>query len=219
VKLHAKTQRGHPETQQRALKGNVTTFDLNMDKIGHMLSGGLMPQLPEVLCSVLSVCYVGSQPLSQESLHSTFRVRRQAVADTLLWLKSNNTKYYGDITLDLSHLERLPADGVPDEILATIRQDGIAEHADMEEEGYVPHDDVLGEFSIGTLYYYAYFLGARNTDDQRDNQSEDVDADVIPLNFVGMLDTETTEVSVHDLTSEALHNSCRACCLSRLHLH
>ena len=72
IKLYVKSCRGHPETQQQALKGNMTTFNLNMDKIGDMLNGRLMPQLLEVLSSVLSVCYIGSQHLSRESLHSTF---------------------------------------------------------------------------------------------------------------------------------------------------
>jgi len=152
IKLYAKTRRGHPETQQRALKGNVTTFDLNMEKIGQMLTGHLMPQLPEILCLVLSVCYVGSQPLSRDSLHSTFCVHREAVAQALSWLRIHNPKYYGDITLDCSRLGSLPLDGVPDEILATIRQDTVADHVELEEDGYVPDGDIWSVLSFATLY-------------------------------------------------------------------
>ena len=64
IKLFAKSRRGHPDTLQRALKGNVTTFDLNAPKINDMLNGHLMPHLPQVLSSVLSICYIGSQSLS-----------------------------------------------------------------------------------------------------------------------------------------------------------
>ena len=72
IKLFPKTQQGNPETMQHGLKGNVMTFELNMDKICEMVNGQLMPQSPNVLPSVLSVCYVGSSKLSPEALHTTF---------------------------------------------------------------------------------------------------------------------------------------------------
>jgi len=68
------------------------------------------------------------------------------VADALMWLKTHNAKYYGDIMLDHSRLHTLPADDVPDEILATIHQEHDANCAVMEEDGYVPADDPSGEF-------------------------------------------------------------------------
>jgi len=65
IKLFAKSCQGHLDSLQWALRGNVTMFDLNMMKINDMHNGHLMLHLPQVLSSVLLICYIGSQSLSQ----------------------------------------------------------------------------------------------------------------------------------------------------------
>jgi len=49
-------------------------------------------------------------------------------------------------------------------------------------------------------------LNLNDLDDKVDDAVEEHDANVIPLNFVGMLDTDSTEVSSTDLASQALCN-------------
>ncbi len=108
---------------QHGMRGTVSTYELDMKGIQSMLEGKLMPRKPSVLASVISVTYVGLGELPKRWLRSTFRVQRAWVGDTLLWLKGNNQKYYGDITLDQDLLgpNGLLEDDVPDEVLSLIR--------------------------------------------------------------------------------------------------
>ena len=141
VKLFPKNRHGNPNTMQHALRGNVTTFDLNMDKIVGMVNGQLMPQLPNILPSILSVCYVGQGKLSVDRLKATFQVRRHIVACALFWLKHNNLKYYGDIEIDEERLRMLPEDDIPSEVTSTIRHLDDNLVIDEESSGYVPVDE------------------------------------------------------------------------------
>ena len=72
-----------------------------------------MPRPPSVLSKVISVTFVGRGPLPENYIHHLLAVRRQAVLDALEWLRTHNTKYYGDIAIDRTLLATLPEDGVP----------------------------------------------------------------------------------------------------------
>ena len=74
-------------------------------------------------------------------LKKTFRVRREAVHDALLWLKNNNP-IYADINIDQCRLAELPEDDVPEELLAVVRQEEDEDLADKERESYLVEDDV-----------------------------------------------------------------------------
>lgn len=69
---------------------------------------------------MISVTYIGVGKLPKNWLRSTFRVRREAVASALAWLKTNNPKYYGNIMISADALRQLPDDDVPDELLSII---------------------------------------------------------------------------------------------------
>jgi len=71
-----------------------------------------------------------------------FCVRHQAVFEALHWLKSNNPKYYGHIEIDCNHMEQLPEDDVPLEVLGVVHQSSDAGLVDQESDGYVPVGDV-----------------------------------------------------------------------------
>jgi len=101
-----------------------------------------MPRPLAVLSSLISVTYIGVGKLPKNWLHSTFRVRREAVALALAWLKVNNPKYYGDITISTDALQRLPDDDVPDELLSIVRQSDDVEILDQEGAGYVRTDEI-----------------------------------------------------------------------------
>jgi len=131
-----------PATLQRGMRGNVSSYDLNVDAVASMLEGKLMPRPLVILSSLISVTYIGIGKLPKNWLRSTFRVRREAVAAALTWLKANNPKYYGDITISATALNNLPDDDVPDEILSIIRQSDDIGILDQEGAGYVRTDDV-----------------------------------------------------------------------------
>ncbi|KAG8791563.1 hypothetical protein FRC12_008789 [Ceratobasidium sp. 428] len=62
------------------------------------------------------------------------RVQRSAIRWALEWLKENNKKYYGDI----SRLDNLPEDHVPEAVLAAICYEEDESMTDDEYSGYVP---------------------------------------------------------------------------------
>lgn len=131
-----------PATLQRGMRGNVSTYDLNVNAVTNMLGGKLMPRPLTILSSLIAVTYIGVGKLPKNWLHSTFRVRREAVAAALAWLKTNNPKYYGDITIGVEALNQLPDDDVPDEILSIVRQSSDVTILDEEGAGYVRTDDI-----------------------------------------------------------------------------
>lgn len=142
IKLYPKDGRPHsPDTLQSALKGNITTFELNLDKIADMVNGSLMPQLPRVLASVLSITYVGRGHMPKNWLKATFRVRRYHVAEALRWLKDNNPSLYGDIVIDEERLRRLPEDDVPEEIWSFVRHEPEERIVELERAGYMASEE------------------------------------------------------------------------------
>jgi len=131
-----------PATLQRGMRGNVSSYDLNVNAAAAMVEGKLMPRPLAILSSLISVTYIGVGKLPKNWLRSTFRVRREAVASALAWLKTNNQKYYGDITISTDALKQLPDDDVPDEILSIVRQSDDIGILDQEGAGYVRTDDI-----------------------------------------------------------------------------
>lgn len=134
---------------QNALRGNVTSFELNSDAIADMIGGHLMPQPPEVLASVLSITFVGPGTTPNPASLRLFRVRRHMVVEALKWLRTNNPKYYGDIQIDESRLARLPENDVPMEVLVNIRHEPNASVINTESDGYVPDDNSDDEEGLG----------------------------------------------------------------------
>jgi len=126
---------------QRGMRGNVSTYDMDMEGIAKMVEGNLMPRPPAVLASVISVTFVGLGDLPKKWLRTTFRVRRQVVFEALRWLKNNNPKYYGGIEIDGRRIAQLPEDDVPVEVLGIVRQSTDTGLVDQESAGYVPMDD------------------------------------------------------------------------------
>ena len=143
VKLYPKAYRGtgDGDTLQRGLRGNVSTFELDVKGVENMLQGKLMPRPLAILPRIITLSYIGKGNLPKDLLRSTFRVRRQAVVDALLWLKSNNPKYYGDIDISDERLASLPEDDVPVELSSTIRQSEDTDIIDREHSGYVHDED------------------------------------------------------------------------------
>jgi len=145
-KLFPKRQQGIRKmaSLQRAMRGNVSTYDLNSEAIASMVQGNLMPRPPAILASLISVTFIALGEVPKKWVHSTFRVRRQVVLEALCWLKVNNTKYYRDIEISPTRIQTLPDDDVPEEITAIIRQSEDVGVLEEENDSYVPQDDNEG---------------------------------------------------------------------------
>lgn len=133
------------------MRGNVSTYDMSMDGITEMIRGNLMPRRPAILASLITVTFIGLGELPKAWIHSTFRVRWIIVWDALLWLKQNNP-YYADIEISTSHLEELPEDNIPGEVMDIIYQLDDIGVIEQESAGYVLQDDNEGQ-SYKSLSY------------------------------------------------------------------
>ena len=141
-KLFPKSGAGVVDGLQRGMRGNVSTYELNVNAMVAMVEGQLMPRPPAILSSLIAITYIGSGRIPKNWIHSTFRVRRHHVCRALKWLKANNPKYYGDIVISQSQLDQLPEDDVPDEVLGVIRQSNDQGLVDQESSGYVRTDEI-----------------------------------------------------------------------------
>lgn len=142
---------GHfsPETLQSGMRGNVSSYEMNIPEIASMLEGKLMPRPTCILASVIAIAFIGRGPLPKNWLKSTFRVRRDVVSEALLWLKAHNPLY---AALDISDeaLARLPVDDIPLELEAVIRQEEDPSLRMRESDTYLPtevDDREDGDFS------------------------------------------------------------------------
>lgn len=141
-KLFPKSGAGLVEGLQRGMRGNVSTYELNVEAMTAMIQGNLMPRPPAVLSSLIAITYIGIGKIPKNWIHSTFRVRRHHVSRALEWLRAHNPKYYGKITISQQQLNQLPEDDVPDEILGVIRQSNDPGIVDQESSGYVRTDEI-----------------------------------------------------------------------------
>lgn len=140
-KLFPKSGGGATAGLQRGMRGNVSTYALNVHSMTEMVGGKLMPRPLAVLPALIAITYIGVGRIPKSWLHSTFRVRRHHVSRALAWLKENNPKYYGDIVISAEELNQLPEDDVPDEILGVVRQSVDEGLVDQESSGYVRTED------------------------------------------------------------------------------
>ncbi|KAM6489328.1 hypothetical protein JOM56_014471 [Amanita muscaria] len=143
-KLFPKDLSGRPDAAslQRGMRGNVSSYELDVEGVAAMTQGTLMPRPLALLPSVISITFIGRGELSRRSLKSIFRVRRFFIAQALQWLKSHNTKYYGCIEIDAYRLQQLPEDDVPQELLTVVRQSTDVALVDQESAGYVPSQNI-----------------------------------------------------------------------------
>ena len=123
---------------------------------GHVLNlpqdvQGFLDKLP---CNVSDLPVLVVRRHGSDNTHKDCRVRRARVLGALEWLKTHNT-FYADIEIDIDALQRLPSDGVPEELL-TIREgskqhhDGSSPSDDSEDEG-PPHTEGLDSQDVDSL--------------------------------------------------------------------
>lgn len=125
-------------------------YSLNTEKIMEMVKGNLMPQHVQLLSSVISILYVSAHKLPKEPLKNLLQVHRGKVYGVLLWLKSNNPKYFTNIEISQECLALLPLDNVLTEIMEVVRRTDDESIIESENGGYVPTEEDLEEFMTVT---------------------------------------------------------------------
>ncbi|KAI9069658.1 hypothetical protein FKP32DRAFT_1608308 [Trametes sanguinea] len=109
------------------------------------------------------------------------------------WLRTT-FRYYGNITVSDERLRGLPDDDVPEEVMSLIRQCTDEELAMQESAGYVPEDDSCSaDAAVGDLEGNADVLLTE-------------EADVLPLNVAGVIDTDLSTLSASELMRWGLAN-------------
>ncbi|PPQ74787.1 hypothetical protein CVT24_003726 [Panaeolus cyanescens] len=219
---------GDSSMLQRALRGTVSSFSVDMHGITDMLEGNLMPRRPAVLASLVSIAFIGPGKLPKNILRKLFRVRRAKVLAALLWLKKNNPKYYGHIEIDEECLRMIPEDDVPDELLSIVRQSVDGEIVDQERAGYVPDhelsdDDEELDAADDIPYVRKADTNVSIVDEATDSDSEDErqlerqdklkditeqtgEPEVFPLQVTGSIDVDLTTLSANELMAWGLAN-------------
>jgi hypothetical protein len=124
------------------LRGNVSTYRLDMDEIVDMIDGNLMPHTSKILASTIGVTLVGPKNIPEKSLPGFLWVRRHRVRSTLVWLKANNP-FFSNIIISEQRLSELAENGIPHEILGAMQFSDNVEEVDRERAGYVPEDEEL----------------------------------------------------------------------------
>ena len=137
-----------PEARQRAMRGTVTSYEMNVQDMAAMVSGNLLPHKPAVLASVITVTFVSAGPLPKKWLKTTFRVRRAEVGRALEIMQMNQ-RHYREVQIDMGRMQVLLEDDVPEELIAGIRQCTNPGLAAQESDGYVPEDDVDADRGLG----------------------------------------------------------------------
>lgn len=130
------------QTFQRAMRGNVCSYELDAPGIAEMVKGNLMPRPPAILASVIQVTLFGLKKLPENWMHHLFRVRRTYLLEALVWLKEHNPTFYGHIDICPKRLSSLPIDGVPDEILSISRHTDDMDVIERGCDSYIPGDGV-----------------------------------------------------------------------------
>ena len=122
------------------IRGNVSTYRLNTDDIAEMIDPVRMPPSSSILASTIGVSIVGPQNMPEKSMPGFLRVRRDHLRTALVWLKDNNP-LYADIVVSEDTLAQYPEDGIPREILGTVRYSDDVNALEQERAGYVVEDD------------------------------------------------------------------------------
>lgn len=148
VKLYPKNHkmRLDPRTLTSGLKGNVTTFPLDVNALADFVVGKSLPAHPKILAATIGITFVGMHNAPEHALRGLFRVSRARVEAALLWLKANNT-LYTHLEMNTTHLEALPEDEVPIELLQTVRLSTSETVLEEEHGGYVPDATDGGQWS------------------------------------------------------------------------
>ncbi|KAG2738913.1 hypothetical protein P692DRAFT_20851588 [Suillus brevipes Sb2] len=122
------------------IRGNVSTYRLNTSDIADMVNPKCLPPKPAILASTIGVTIVGPKNFPEHSIPHILVVNRTRVHDALRFLKKENP-LYADVSISEEHLQELPENGVPHEIMDMIKHSEDIGALEKERDGYVAEDD------------------------------------------------------------------------------
>ncbi|KAF8806047.1 hypothetical protein BYT27DRAFT_7257469 [Phlegmacium glaucopus] len=219
VELYPKKSGAHHWDQRQmhsGVKGNISPYRLDQSQIMSMIDGTLMPPVSKVLAATIGVTFVGPKNLLEKTMPKFFRVRRKWVRNALEWLKANNPLY--NIIISDSRLAALPEDGVPYELMATVKHATDVDMLYTEQDRYVPLEDIEEvDDTQGWDFFARNILESINihvdVDKVSEGEHEDpespTEAGVLPLAHLGVVDVDGVEVTDLELLAHALANCCK----------
>ena len=98
---------------------------------------GFLNRLPR---NIADLPYLIIRKHGTDNTHRDCTVRREKVLQAIMWLQANNP-FYADVAIDYESLQRLPEDGLPDD-LPTVEDPESNEEQDAQQEdaeNHIPH--------------------------------------------------------------------------------
>jgi hypothetical protein len=130
----------NPEGLNSGVRGNVSTYRLNITDIIDMVDLNILPPPARMLAAVIAVTIIGPKGFPEKTMPGFLRVRRSRVREALIWLKANNP-LYANIEICEQTLGQFPEDDIPEEILGTTKYSDDVMQRERERAGYVVEDD------------------------------------------------------------------------------
>ena len=130
----------NPAGLNSGVRGNVSTYRLNITDIVDMVDSNILPPPARMLAAVIAVTIIGPKGFPEKTMPGFLRVRRSRVREALVWLKANNP-LYANINISEEILAQFPKDDIPEEILATTKYSDDIMQLERERAGYVVEDD------------------------------------------------------------------------------
>lgn len=122
------------------IRGNISTYRLNTSDIADMVNPKCLPSKPAILASTIGVTIVGLKNFPEHSIPHILIVNRTRVHNALQFLKRENP-LYADVSISEEHLQELPENGVPHEIMDVVKHSEDVGALEKERDGYVAEDD------------------------------------------------------------------------------
>ena len=148
------------------VRGNVSTYRLNVTDIVNIVDPNIMPPPPRILAAVIAVTIVGPKGLPEKTMPGFLHVRRSRVREALIWLKTNNP-LYGNIEICEETLAQFPEDAIPEEILGITKYSDDTMQLERERAGYVVEDDdeeVQKGIRLLTVHFLFFSKSFNNTE-------------------------------------------------------
>ena len=123
------------------LRGNVSTYHLNVEDIANLVDPIIMPPPPIILTTTIGMTIIEPQNIPEQTMPGFLHVKHSWIKDALTWLRRNNP-LYGNIMISDKCLNLYAEeDCKPEEIKVITKYSDDMEAVDCEWAGYVVEDD------------------------------------------------------------------------------
>ena len=196
---------GDPNSCQRAIKGNSIAFMQDVTSVAK--------RLPDISAATkyLKVCFIGDKTtaLPLQQLRKVLVVRRRKVQEALEFLVENHIGFKEiGITIDKEALRDLPTHDIPSSILGNIDCSDDVDAAMSESSSYIPRSEsnVPTQAQEETTH-----VDVSNPEDSKHDTAIESEPDYsqnthIPLDRSGVIDVDSTLLSMEDLNEAATDN-------------